>query len=296
MVYTSLSDSLKAEFGEKIYKISLQSGCSCPNRDGTLGNGGCTFCSAGGSGDFAAPFLPIPEQIRIAREKVEQKLPKDRPHHFMAYFQSYTNTYGDPERLRKLFQETIDQPEICALSIGTRPDCISDRMLEILRELNQEKPVTIELGLQTIHERTAVHIHRGYRLSVFEDCYQRLKNAGLKVVVHVILGLPGESREDMLETVRYIARLRPVLDGIKLQLLHVLRGTMLAKEYEEHPFPVFTLDEYADLIVDCLKCLPEQTVIHRITGDGPKALLIAPLWSQDKKRVLNTLRKRIAEA
>lgn len=296
MKYRSLSDYLKEEFGEKIYKLSLQSGCSCPNRDGRIGTGGCTFCSAGGSGDFAAPLSPIPEQIRLARQRVEQKLPQGVPHHFMAYFQSYTNTYGDPERLYRLFQESIDQPEICALSIGTRPDCISEPMLEKLKLLNAQKPVFVELGLQTIHEKTAAHIHRGYTLPVFLDSYHRLKAAGLKVVVHVILGLPGESEKDMLETVSFLAGLDPVLDGIKLQLLHILKGTALAEEYQEKPFHVFELEEYTDLVIRCLKLLPPETVVHRITGDGPKSLLIAPLWSCDKKRVLNYMRRKIEEA
>ncbi len=299
MHYLSLSEDLKRRFGGKVYKLSLQSGCSCPNRDGRLSYGGCSFCSEGGSGDFAAPLLPIREQLEIAKKRVEAKLPKaekESQHRYIAYFQSYTNTYGPEETLGALFREAIAPPEIVALSIGTRPDCITPRMLEILTELNREKPVYVELGLQTIHEETATRINRGYPLPVFEDCYRRLKAAGLMVVVHVILGLPGEDEEKMLATVRYLSALTPTLDGIKLQLLHVLQGTRLAAEYMAKPFPILTLEEYTRLVVKCLKLLPAETVVHRITGDGPKRLLLAPLWSADKKRVLNTLQKAIAEA
>ena len=299
MHYLSLSEDLKRRFGGKVYKLSLQSGCSCPNRDGRLSYGGCSFCSEGGSGDFAAPLLPIREQLEIAKKRVEAKLPKaekESQHRYIAYFQSYTNTYGPEETLGALFREAMTPPEIVALSIGTRPDCITPRMLEILTELNREKPVYVELGLQTIHEETATRINRGYLLPVFEDCYRRLKAAGLMVVVHVILGLPGEDEEKMLATVRYLSALTPTLDGIKLQLLHVLQGTRLAAEYMAKPFPILTLEEYTRLVVKCLKLLPAETVVHRITGDGPKRLLLAPLWSADKKRVLNTLQKAIAEA
>ena len=299
MHYLSLSEDLKRRFGGKVYKLSLQSGCSCPNRDGRLSYGGCSFCSEGGSGDFAAPLLPIREQMEIAKKRVEAKLPKaekESQHRYIAYFQSYTNTYGPEETLGALFREAMTPPEIVALSIGTRPDCITPRMLEILTELNREKPVYVELGLQTIHEETATRINRGYPLPVFEDCYRRLKAAGLMVVVHVILGLPGEDEEKMLATVRYLSALTPTLDGIKVQLLHVLQGTRLAAEYMAKPFPILTLEEYTRLVVKCLKLLPAETVVHRITGDGPKRLLLAPLWSADKKRVLNTLQKAIAEA
>ncbi|MGN8816795.1 TIGR01212 family radical SAM protein [Oribacterium sp. HCP28S3_H8] len=299
MQYYSLSSYLKDTFGTKVYKLSLQSGCSCPNRDGTLGTGGCTFCSQGGSGDFAAPLLPIDQQIRLAKERVNRKFPGSIPESerkYIAYFQSYTNTYGDPARLLKLFKEALSYPEIAAISIGTRPDCLPEEIISMLSNLNQIKPVYVELGLQTIHERTARRIHRGYPLETFNDAYRRLTDHGIRVVVHVILGLPGETQEDMLATVRYLAKLKPVLHGIKLQLLHILRGTKLAEEFESCPFPVMTLEEYCDIIVRCLKLLPPETVVHRITGDGPKSLLIAPLWSGDKKRVLNTLQKAIREA
>ena len=287
-----LSDWLKEEFGEKVYKLSLTSGCTCPNRDGSLGTGGCTFCSEGGSGEFAASAAPIDKQIEEAKARIAGKTKAKR---FIAYFQSFTNTYGDPERLRALYLETIQREEIAALSLGTRPDCISGRMLEILRELNAVKPVWVELGLQTIHEETAAALHRGYPLPVFEDCYRRLKQAGLTVIVHVIFGLPRETKREMLETVRYLSGLEPAPDGIKLQMLQVLRGTALGEQYLAAPFPLLTLPEYTDLIRESIRLLPEQTVLHRMTGDGPKKLLSAPLWCADKKEVLNTLNHMIAE-
>ena len=301
MQYLTFSDAMRARFGTKVYRLSLQSGCTCPNRDGTIGTGGCTFCSEGGSGDFAAPLLPISEQIEEARKRVDAKIsPSVAPENrrYIAYFQSYTNTYGDPERLRSIYSEALAHPQIVALDLGTRPDCLPPEMIAMLRELRAEygKPVWIELGLQTIHEKTAKRIRRGYPLEVFEDAYRRLKEDDFEVIVHVILGLPGETREDMLETVRYLSLLTPVLDGVKLQLLHILKGTELAREYEADPFPLFTLDSYCDLVVDCLKLLPPQTVVHRLTGDGPKRLLIEPQWSADKKRVLNTLSRKIREA
>lgn len=306
MHYLSFNESMRSRFGTKVYRLSLQSGCTCPNRDGSIGTGGCTFCSEGGSGDFAAPLLPISEQIEEARKRVDPKIPASiaaQDRRYIAYFQSYTNTYGNVDRLSALYLEALSHPQIVALDIGTRPDCLPPEMVQMLRDLqiSSGKPVWVELGLQTIHEKTARRVLRGYELPVFEDAYRRLKEpfgkspTGLEVIVHVILGLPGETREDMLETVRYLSHQNPPLDGIKLQLLHILKGTQLACEYEAEPFPLPTLDSYCDLIIDCLKLLPPETVIHRITGDGPKKLLIAPLWSADKKHVLNTLNKKIYE-
>lgn len=296
MQYLSVSDYLKRVYQTKVYKLSLTSGCTCPNRDGTIGYDGCTFCSEGGSGEYAAPNLSIADQIRIAREKVDPKisnqiLPENRK--YIAYFQSYTNTYGDVDRLRHLYTETIKEEQVVILSIGTRADCLSDEMIHMLSDLNKIKTVWIELGLQTIHEKTARQIHRGYSLDVFHQSYLRLKEAGLTVIVHTILYLPGESEDDMLETVRYLAHLKPQIDGIKLQGLQILKGTQLAETYQKQPFYVPSLEEYANMIVQCLKLLPEDVVIHRITGDGPRNLLIAPLWSTDKKKVLNTLKKTI---
>lgn len=297
MNYLSLSDYLKNKYGTKVYKLSLTSGCTCPNRDGKISTGGCIFCSEGGSGDFAAKGLDMDTQIKAARQLVDAKIPDKIPmdqRKYIAYFQSFTNTYGDQQRLMSLFEEVLSYSEIVGLSIGTRPDCLSDEMISFLSKLNKKKEVWVELGLQTIHEDTATLINRGYKLPVFEDAYRRLTEVGLKVVVHVILGLPGESDEDILETVDYLAKLQPTLFGIKLQLLHVLKGTKLAKMYEEAPFHIYELDEYCELVGKCLMLLPKETVIHRLTGDGPKKLLIAPLWSGNKKLVMNTMRKYIS--
>lgn len=296
MNYITLSEHYRRRFGCKVYKLSLQSGCSCPNRDGNIGFGGCIFCSEGGSGDFAAPLLPIEEQIQIAKHRVEHKLPKDKSGRYIAYFQSYTNTYGDVKRLSMLYRKTLSFLEIVGISIGTRPDCLPEEMLDMLSELNAIKPVTVELGLQTVHNKTAERIHRGYNTDVFEKAYKSLTLRGIEVVVHVILGLPGENIADMLDTIDYLAELKPVLPGIKLQLLHILKGTALAAEYSKNHFPIFTMDEYTDLVVECIRRLLEETVIHRMTGDGPKSLLIAPEWSGDKKRVLNMLNRKLREA
>ena len=300
-----LSEMLKERFGTKVYKLSMTSGCTCPNRDGRSGYGGCTFCSEGGSGEFAAPFLSPEEQIRAARQRVDAKFPARIPlsdRKYIAYFQAFTNTYArtpeELERLRRLYAETLQRPEIAALSIGTRPDCLPPEILGMLRELRAvqpQKPVWVELGLQTVHEKTAERIHRGYPLPVFEKAVRDLKEIGIEVIVHVILGLPGESREEMIGTVRYLGQMEPAVDGIKLQQLQILRGTQMAAEFQKDPFPVMTLEEYCSLVRDCLQALPEDIVIHRLTGDGPKSLLIAPLWSGDKKRVLNTMRKAIAD-
>ena len=298
MNYLSLSDYLKNKYGTKVYKLSLTSGCTCPNRDGSVSTGGCIFCSEGGSGDFAAKFMPLDMQIAEARKLVDAKISDKIPlseRKYIAYFQSFTNTYGDQSRLMALFSEVLSYPEIVGLSIGTRPDCLSDDMISFLVELNKDKEVWVELGLQTIHEETATLINRGYKLPIFDDAYKRLTDAGLKVVVHVILGLPGETEKDILETVQYLSDLQPTLFGIKLQLLHVLKGTRLAEMFQEKPFHIYELDEYCQLVGECLKLLPEETVIHRLTGDGPKKLLIAPLWSGNKKLAMNTMRKYISE-
>lgn len=284
-----LSDYLKQTYGEKIYRLSLTSGCSCPNRDGTIGFGGCTFCSEGGSGDFAEEG-DIGSQIEAAKRRIANKTDAKR---FIAYFQSFTNTYGDPERLEKLYTEVIRRDDVAVLSLGTRPDCLPPEILDMLVRLREIKPVWVELGLQTVHERTAEAVRRGYCLPVFEKAYRELKDRGLEVIVHVIMNLPGETKEEMLETIRYLAALDPPLDGIKIQMLQVLKGTDLGREYERQPFPLMTLEEYADLVAECVRILPEKTVLHRMTGDGPRRLLIAPLWSLDKKRVLNTLNGRI---
>ncbi len=298
----TVSEYLKQQYGQKIYKLSLSSGCTCPNRDGTLNYGGCTFCSEGGSGEFAQVIRDpeeIDTEIEKARQRVLAKLPGNRPpdrQKFIAYFQSFTNTYGETGRLRDLYRGVLQRDDVVILSIGTRPDCIDDDKLQLLRELNAIKPVWVELGLQTIHDTTAERIHRGYPTRIFHECFRRLKEAGLTVVVHVILGLPGESECDMLETVRYLGSLRPLPDGIKLQMLNILKGTQLAEEYERSPFLQMSIEDYCRLVVKCLQLLPEDVVIHRMTGDGPRNLLISPRWVTDKKRVINTLRGAIEAA
>ena len=292
--YHSLDYELKRQFGQKIYKVSLDGGMSCPNRDGTVGTGGCTFCSQGGSGEFAVGRTGYPdvwEQIEQAKTRVHRKISGEGK--YIAYFQSYTNTYAPVDDLRTLFERAITHPDIVALSVGTRPDCLGDEVVALLKELNRQKPVWVELGLQTIHEKTAERIHRGYRQEVFEDAYRRLKEAGLTVVVHVILGLPGETKEEMLETVDYLGKI-PV-DGIKLQLLHILKGSQMAAEYEKNPFSLMELEEYLDLILTCVARLPQSVVIHRLSGDGAKTLLIGPAWSANKKLVLNRMMQKFRE-
>ena len=287
-----LSDILKQQYGEKVYKISLTSGCICPNRDGKVGFGGCSFCSEGGSGEFASVAGDINVQIEEAKARIRKKTSAD---HFIAYFQSFSNTYGDVDTLRKLYEKVVRREDIAILSIGTRPDCLGGDVLEMLRDLNEVKPVWIELGLQTMHDETAERMNRGYPLTVFEDAVNRLKSAGIQVIVHVIFGLPGETREDMLQTIRYLADLSPGPDGIKLQMLNVLKGTELGRQYEEKPFPLLSLEEYTDIVAESIRILPEEMVIHRMTGDGPGDLLIAPDWVRNKKNVLNTINRKIKE-
>ena len=287
--YHSLDYELKKQFGQKVYKVSLDGGMSCPNRDGTLDNRGCIFCSEGGSGDFAAsPCRSITEQIEEGKQQVIRKIKNYSNAKYIAYFQAYTNTYAPLTYLRNLFMEAIQHPDIVILSIATRPDCLSDEIIDLLQELNRMKPVWIELGLQTIHERSVAFIRRGYPLSVFEEQVRHLGSLGITVIVHAILGLPKETKHDMLKTMEYISML-PV-QGIKLQLLHVLKGTDLGTLYEEGDFTeVLSMEEYIDIVIACLELLPPEIIIHRITGDGPKKLLLAPLWSANKKLVLNRI-------
>ena len=285
--YHSLDYELKRRFGEKIYRLALNGGMTCPNRDGRIGYGGCIFCSGDGSGEFAAdPAHSIRQQIAEARERLAGKR---QANHYIAYFQAYTNTYAPVSYLRSIFTEAISCPEIVLLSVATRPDCLQPEIVKLLSELNRIKPVWVELGLQTIHENTAALIRRGYPLSVYEDAVSRLRVHGIEVVTHVILGLPGESREQMLQTIRYLNSRD--IQGIKLQLLHILKGTDLAVLYEQEPFHVFTLEEYVDMILSCAEQLRPDLVIHRLTGDGPKDLLMAPLWSSSKRHVLNTIHR-----
>ena len=314
-----LSQALKEAYGEKVYRLSLSSGCTCPNRDGTLGTGGCTFCSEGGSGEFAAEPVPLKEQLEQAKARIQEKTNAEK---FIAYFQSFTNTYGDPVRLRNLYTEAISREEVVILSLGTRPDCLPEDILQMLRDLNKIKPVWVELGLQTIHEHTAEKIRRGYPLRIFEESFRKLKEAGLTVIVHVIFGLPGETKEDMLATVKYLADLfreyscgkagiggtqtasdalessdstPQCFDGVKLQMLQILKGTEMAREYLREPFPLFSLEEYTELVKESVRLLPADLVLHRMTGDGPKRLLIAPLWCADKKRTLNYMNRVLGD-
>lgn len=283
--YYSLDYYLKKTYGEKLYKISLNGGMTCPNRDGTLGRRGCIFCSAGGSGDFAeASSLSITEQIEHGKAQVSKKQTGTS---YIAYFQAYTNTYAPADYLRKIFLEAILHPDIRILSIATRPDCLDPEILDLLCELNQIKPVWIELGLQTIHPDTATYIRRGYDLPVFERAVSELRARGIEVIVHTILCLPGESTEDMLHTIRYL-NTRDI-QGVKLQLLHILKGTDLADDYLAHPFALPEMEEYFELLGKCLAQLRPDIVIHRLTGDGPKSLLLAPLWTSNKRQVLNAM-------
>lgn len=292
MEYLSFNKYLRDKFGQKVYKISLDGGFTCPNRDGKLGARGCIFCSKGGSGDFAeSREISITEQIENGKKRVEKKIKDGK---YIAYFQAFTNTYAPVEALRQKYGEAINHPDIVALSIATRPDCLGEDVLKLLDEMNKIKPVFVELGLQTIHPKNAKYIRRGYDLSVYDKAVKDLKKIGVNVVVHVILGLPNESEEDMLETVKYVCE--SGVNGIKLQLLHVIDGTDLAKDYEKGLFKTLEFDEYVKLIVKCVKIIPKDIVIHRLTGDGAKKDLIAPLWSADKKKVLNAINKALRES
>lgn len=289
--FYSLHAYCKQTFGEKVYRLSLNGGMSCPNRDGTLGFGGCIFCSEGGSGDFASDYqISISAQIQEAKNRIQKKTNCSK---FIAYFQAYTNTYAPLEHLRRIYTEAMDVPEIAALSIGTRCDCLSDEVLDLLEELAQKKPIWIELGLQTIHNATHQTLNTHTTVEQFDEAVLKLQARSIPIIAHVILGLPGETKEMMLQTISHVAEQN--VFGIKLQLLHVLKNTALAKTFESAPFPLFTLEEYCDFVVDCIEVLPPEMVVHRITGDGPRNLLIAPSWSTDKKRVLNTITKRFIE-
>lgn len=286
MYYHSINEELKSIYGEKIYRIALNGGMTCPNRDGKIDTRGCIFCSAGGSGDFAEPpSRSITEQLERGKVRIQKKAPKCQK--FIAYFQAYTNTYAPVSYLRKIFTEAITNPQVVILSIATRPDCLSDEVLDLLSELQAIKPVWVELGMQTIHPRSAAFIRRGYDLKVYDNAVQRLHSRDIKVITHIILGLPNESIEDMYASVSHVAKQH--VYGVKLQLLHILKHTDLATYYATDVFPVFSMDSYIKTVAHCLELLPKDTTIHRLTGDGPKSLLIAPTWSADKKRVLNTM-------
>ena len=289
--YHSLDYELKARYGRKLYKIALDGNFSCPNRDGSLGYGGCIFCSAGGSGEFAGSrSLSITDQIRQGKGLLEDKYTGGG---YIAYFQAFTGTYGPAEKLRALYMEAIMHPEVEILAIATRPDCLPEPVLDLLSELNRIKPVWVELGLQTIHQKSADLIRRGYDLPVFESAVQELASRGIETIVHVILGLPGETKDDMIATAAYLAS-QPIR-GIKFQLLHVLKGTDLASMYSRGEFETLSMEAYTDILIRCLEVLPPQMVIHRVTGDGPRQLLISPLWSLQKKKVLNYIQHTMKE-
>ena len=285
MRYYSYSEYLKNKFGQKLYKLSLSIAKTCPNRDGTCGRGGCIFCSAQGSGDFAASIeKSLSQQIEDAKKRVENKYKGSK---YVAYFQSFTSTHIPPKTLREHLLYVANLPEIAAISVATRADCLGDEILEVLSEVTQIKPLTVELGLQTMHDKTAELINRCCPLSEYEKAVDNLKKIGAEVVIHVILGLPFETPEMMLETVRYVSDLKA--DGIKLQLLHVIRGTRLCDMYENGEFEVLSKEKYFEILGMCISILPPQMVIHRLTGDGDKKTLVAPHWSADKKRVMNDL-------
>jgi radical SAM protein (TIGR01212 family) len=288
--YHSLDYEMKSRYGQKVYKVSLEGGLTCPNRDGTIGYGGCIFCSGSGSGDFAAPCqTTIKEQIDLAIQGISSR--KHVGNKFIAYFQSFTNTYGPIDKLRSMYFQALAHDDILGLSIATRPDCLPEDVLDLLDECNKQKPTAVELGLQTIHPKTALFIRRGYPYETFLQAVNQLHTRGIEIIVHVIAGLPGETKEDFMATINALSALP--ISGIKLQLLHVLKGTDLAELMGS--FHVLTEDEYVDWITSALIRLPQNIVIHRLTGDGPKDLLIAPLWSQKKRQVLNHIHKSMKE-
>ena len=292
--YYSLNEYIRQTYNTKMYKLSLSGGMTCPNRDGLIDNRGCIFCSAGGSGDFTGAALSkdnnIDIQIDTAKALVSKKYSGSD---YIAYFQSYTNTYAGVNYLRRLFYDVVKRPEIRILSIATRPDCLSSDIIGLLAELNSIKPVWIELGLQTIHERTAKYIRRGYTLDVFEEAVRNLNRIGIRPIVHMIIGLPGENESMILETAKYLSHCN--ISGVKLQLLHVLKNTDLAQEYFNGSVDILSLTQYSEILGKIIKLLPPDCVIHRLTGDGPKNLLIAPLWSSNKKNVINTINRYLQE-
>lgn len=285
-MYKTANDYYKEKFGSKVYKLSLDGDFTCPNRDGTVGTGGCIFCSAFGSGEFASHGNNITEQLELAKTRV---VAKNKSGKYIAYFQAFTNTYAPIERLKSIYYEAIKPDYIVGLSIGTRPDCLPNETIELLKEINAIKPVSVELGLQTTNEKSAEYIRRGYKNEVYFDAVKRLKDAGIDVVTHIIIGLPFETLDDAVKTT--LDAVAAGTNGVKFHLLHVLKNTDLEKEYNDGKFECLTLPEYAEILKECIAVLPPDTVVHRITGDGAKRDLVAPLWSADKKAVLNFLNK-----
>ena len=289
--YVSANAYCRRIFGEKVYKLALSASTSCPNRDGTKGAGGCIFCSRGGSGDFAAPAgLPLAEQIEYAKRTLGEK---GKGLKYIAYFQSFTGTYGDLDALERIYMQSAAYEGIVGVSIATRPDCLGERELDMLARLSEKTTLWVELGLQTVHKSTADYIRRGYDLSVYDDAVKRLHKEGISVITHIIIGLPNETEDMIVQSAEYAGKCS---DGIKLQLLHILKDTDLCDEYEKGNVPVLSLERYADILVKCLRVIPKTTVIHRLTGDGDKKILVVPLWSADKKRVLNYINKVLRES
>lgn len=287
--FYSLNDFFKDEFKDKIFKVSLDGGFTCPNRDGKVAHGGCIFCSDAGSGEFAGNRRKsiteqIDEQLEFLKDKVKDKK-------VIAYFQNFTNTYGDVEYLREIYYEALNHPKVLGLAIGTRPDCIEDDTLELLKEINEKHFFWIELGLQTIDDKVAKIINRGYPLSTYIEISKKLKDSGIKFVTHMIVGLPTEEREDILNTAKCIVQSGAW--GIKIHSLHIIKGTPLERLYNDKKFKVFTLDEYVDIVVTILKLLPDKMVVHRVTGDGKKDEVVEPKWSLNKRKVLNEIEKEL---
>lgn len=291
MMYKTFHDYCREIFGSKVYKLAIDGGFTCPNRDGTVGVGGCIFCSAYGGGEFAESDCG---SVRLQLERAKARVAaKNKSGKYMAYFQSFTGTYASVERLRKLYYEAIEPEDIVGISIGTRPDCLSPEVVELLGEINRIKPVMVELGLQTCHQESVRYIRRGYENAVYTDAVKRLKTQNIHVVTHIILGLPGETAQMAAQTTAFAVR--SGTDGVKFHLLHVLRGTDLEKDYQAGKVQCLSLEEYAQWLKLCLQAVPPEVVVHRITGDGAKRDLVAPLWSGDKKRVLNYLNRCLEE-
>lgn len=283
--YHTQSYYLKQRFGRKVVKVSLNGNFTCPNRDGSKGVGGCTFCSASGSGDFGGdPSVPLETQFEQVRAKLVKKWGEPL---YIPYFQANTNTYGSIEKLRSLFEKALTLPNAVGLAVSTRPDCISDAAADYLEELSKRTYLTVELGLQTIHDETAARLNRCHSYDDFLRGYEMLEKRGINVCIHIIDGLPKESREMMLETTKAAASLRP--HALKIHMLHIIKGTRLAQEYEQERFPLLSAEEYSSLVCDQIELMPPETIIERITGDGAKSELIAPRWTLDKKRVMNSI-------